>query len=158
MVRVKSQNYFATDGQSVSQSILALSPSETHDQILVVVGQLRFCLSWGVLSHDGTNLSRNKTQSLSMLAKYTYVHFEFLFYKHFCFNFFVSFVLSCFPFFFFFFFFLGLQSRFCTGNYVYFSYTKVYNNNLDNRSIICLTVTKLYAFCGEPRLDQCCKY
>jgi hypothetical protein len=33
----QSQSYFATDCQSVSQSVLALSHSETHDQILAVV-------------------------------------------------------------------------------------------------------------------------
>jgi len=30
-------SYFATDGQSVRPSVLALSPSRTHDQILAVV-------------------------------------------------------------------------------------------------------------------------
>jgi hypothetical protein len=31
------KSYFATDGQSVSPFVLALSPSRTHDQILAVV-------------------------------------------------------------------------------------------------------------------------
>jgi len=34
-------SYFATDSQSVSQSVLALRPSGTHDQILAVVRQLQ---------------------------------------------------------------------------------------------------------------------
>jgi hypothetical protein len=32
-----SLSYFATDGLSVSQTVLALSPSGTHDHILAVV-------------------------------------------------------------------------------------------------------------------------
>jgi hypothetical protein len=36
-----SQSYFATVSQTFSQSVLALRPSATHDQILAVVRQLR---------------------------------------------------------------------------------------------------------------------
>jgi hypothetical protein len=35
--RLVSQSHFATDGRSVGQFVLALSPSGTHDQILAVV-------------------------------------------------------------------------------------------------------------------------
>jgi len=35
---------------SVRPSVLAVSPSGNHDQILVVVKATTFCLSWGVLS------------------------------------------------------------------------------------------------------------
>jgi hypothetical protein len=42
------------DGQSVCQSV---SPSETHDQILVVVKTVAVCLSWGVPPVEWTILS-----------------------------------------------------------------------------------------------------
>jgi len=57
-------SYFATDGQSVSQSVspsvLTLSPSGTHGQILAVVKTGAVLLSWGVR----TGLSCNRSQSL----------------------------------------------------------------------------------------------
>jgi hypothetical protein len=75
-----ASSYFATDGrsvsQSVSQSVLALSPSGTRDQILAVVKTVAV-LSWGVLPDDRTGLSCNRSQSLSVLAIHTYVHFVF---------------------------------------------------------------------------------
>jgi hypothetical protein len=50
----QSQGYFATDGQSV----LALSPSGTHNQIMAVVKAVAVLLSWGVLPdwQDGSVL------------------------------------------------------------------------------------------------------
>jgi len=56
--RVQSQNqsYFATDGRSVSQSVLALSNSGTPDQILVVVKTitLLFVMGRSLWREDGS--------------------------------------------------------------------------------------------------------
>jgi hypothetical protein len=46
-----------TDSQSVSQSVLALSPSGTHDQILAVVNTVAALLSRGVFPDGRTGLS-----------------------------------------------------------------------------------------------------
>jgi len=64
-----------TDSQSVSQSVLALSPSGTHDQILAVVNTVAALLSRGVFPDGRTGLSCNRSQYLSVLV--TYVHFNF---------------------------------------------------------------------------------
>jgi hypothetical protein len=71
-VLVQSQGYFATDGQSVSQSVLALNPCGTHDQD-----------TCGFACRGAFSLSRERfchvmSQSLSVLAIHTYLHFEFL--------------------------------------------------------------------------------
>jgi hypothetical protein len=66
------QSYFATDGQSVSQSVgqsvLALRTSRTHDQILAVVKTVVVLLLWGVFPGGRTGLSCNRSQSLSVLV------------------------------------------------------------------------------------------
>jgi hypothetical protein len=51
-------SYFATDGQSVSQSVLVFSPSETHDHILCMVKTGR------------TGQYCNRSLSLSVLVTY----------------------------------------------------------------------------------------
>jgi len=43
----QSQSYFETDSQSVSLAILTLSPSGTHDQILIVVKTIAFLFAVG---------------------------------------------------------------------------------------------------------------
>jgi len=58
IVRWAELSYFATDSQSVSQSVLALRPSGTHDQILTVVRQL-----WdGVMGHPPWRVNGSVTQ------------------------------------------------------------------------------------------------
>jgi hypothetical protein len=54
-------SYFATYSRSVGQSVLALSPSETHDRILAIVK---------TYGYGRTGLSCNRTQSLSVLVIY----------------------------------------------------------------------------------------
>jgi len=49
---------------SVSQSVLALSPIGTHDQILVVLTTLAILLSRGVFPEGRSGLSCNMSQSL----------------------------------------------------------------------------------------------
>jgi hypothetical protein len=63
--------------QSVSQSILALSPSGTHDRVLAVV-KTAGVLSWGVFPDGRTGLSCNRSQSLTMLVIYVYIFLSFL--------------------------------------------------------------------------------
>jgi hypothetical protein len=66
----------ATDGQSV---VLTLSLSETHDQILAVVKKVVVLLSWGIFRDRSTDLSRNRSQSLSVSVTYMFFHtFNFL--------------------------------------------------------------------------------
>jgi len=43
-----SESELLCDSQFVSQSVLALSPSGTHDQILAVVKTVAGLMSWGV--------------------------------------------------------------------------------------------------------------
>jgi hypothetical protein len=68
--------------QSVSPSVLALSPPGNHDHIVAVVKTFVALLS-GTSLIDRTGLSCNRSQSLSVLAINTYVHF-LVFYKHLC--------------------------------------------------------------------------
>jgi len=118
---------------TVSQSVLALSPSGTHDQILVVVKTV------AVLFVERAGLSCNRLLYLSVLATYTYVHFDFL-YKQFWFTFIVSFILvlhlllcllntvhlcTC----------QACQPRFCKAGYAYCSdIVQGYNHKLDSWS------------------------
>jgi hypothetical protein len=70
--------YFATDRQSVSQSVLALSPSGTYDQILAVVKTFAvLLLSWGTLPGRRTGLYCNR--SLSVLEIFTNVQSVLIF-------------------------------------------------------------------------------
>jgi len=65
----QSQSYFTNNGrsvsQSVSQSVLALSPSGTHDHILIVVKTVAGLF---VMGHpvERTSLSCDRSQSLSV--------------------------------------------------------------------------------------------
>jgi len=101
-----SQSYFATDDRSVSRSVLALSPSGTHDQILAVVKTVEVLLSWGVLPDGRTGLTYNRSQSLSVTVIYMYAFILHVFFM---------FCPSLTIFFYYFSIFLGLQSRFCSG-------------------------------------------
>jgi hypothetical protein len=112
--------------QSVSQlshSVLALSPSGTHDQILVVV-KTRFCR--GASSPKRGWVSHVPGHSPCQCEQYTrMIILEFL--KNFKF-----FGLFYFFFLFFFSIFLGLQPRFCTADHADCSCTaQGYNHSLD---------------------------
>jgi hypothetical protein len=65
-MKCHSQSYFATNdrsiGRSVSQYVLVLSPSGTHDQILAVVKTV------AVLFVGRTGLLCNRSEPLSVLA------------------------------------------------------------------------------------------
>jgi hypothetical protein len=58
LLRHYRQSYFTTDSQSVSQSILALGPSGTHDQILNVFKTVAVFIVMGrpPCSEDGSVL------------------------------------------------------------------------------------------------------
>jgi hypothetical protein len=74
-----SQTVSRSVWQSFSQSVLVLSPSGIHDQILGVVKKLQLYLSWGVvLPDERTGLSCNRSHSLSVLVRYTCVLFPLL--------------------------------------------------------------------------------
>jgi hypothetical protein len=64
--------------QSISQSVLALSPSGSHGQILAAVKTAAVLLPWGVFTDGRTGLSCNRSQSLSVLVIYICT---FIFYK-----------------------------------------------------------------------------
>jgi hypothetical protein len=53
------------DCQSVRKSVLAMSPSGTHDQILALVKTCAVLFSWGVLPDGMTGLSFYRSQILS---------------------------------------------------------------------------------------------
>jgi len=61
VIVTSSQSHFTTDSHSVNMSVrLGAEPLWFWSR------QLRFCLSWGVLSDERTGLSCNSSQSLSV--------------------------------------------------------------------------------------------
>jgi hypothetical protein len=125
---VQSQSYFATGGQSLSHSVshsvrLGTEPLLGHmTRFWLKSRQLQFCLSWGVFPDGRVVLSCNRSQFLSLLAIYTYVHF-YKFSLRFFFS--LTIIFSCIIF-------LGLYSRFCTADYARCCYTaRGYNHCLD---------------------------
>jgi hypothetical protein len=77
----QSQSNFATDGlsvsRSVSQSVFALSSSETHDQILTVVKTVAVLFVMGRLPCREDGSIRSQSLVLVCVKEYMYIHFVF---------------------------------------------------------------------------------
>jgi hypothetical protein len=134
-----SLSYFATDSQSVSQSILALSPSGTHDQVLPVIRQL---LDWrnGASSLTGRRVCLVTGHSLCVGNMYVIILQDFFVVYRIC-DIFLLLNL------------LALQSRFRINRLCWSSY-KPPSRQLTDRMPDCHQVWVFITFYDVSRLGQ----